>query len=301
MIPSRGGRERLPRLMQALSSQSHADWDAVVVLDGDIDGSRAVLEEFDELPLTLIEFPDNRGRVAALNAGFAAATGDVLIRCDDDFEPGPGHVAAHLAAHAAGEPVGAVGLPLNIAPDNAYMRAYGSHADRSFRNHAYGLPADQRWRLWGGNVSVTRATFDQVGGYDATYQGYGWEDVDFGHRLHQLGVPIVLVSDAEVLHHMASVTCEIRALRGYDSGRARRTFDTLHGAGTSGDTAPSMRSPWNVLVGATARVLSRSGVERLGRAVDLALPVLPRPIGRKAVAWVVESAVWAGYLGSAHQ
>ena len=41
------------------------------------------------------------GRVTALNTGFDAATGDVLIRCDDDFEPSPGHVAAHVTAQLA--------------------------------------------------------------------------------------------------------------------------------------------------------------------------------------------------------
>ena len=38
VIPSRGGAERLPRILAALVAQQGSDWEAVVVLDGDIDG-----------------------------------------------------------------------------------------------------------------------------------------------------------------------------------------------------------------------------------------------------------------------
>ena len=92
-------------------------YEAIVVIDGDIDGSEAVVASYQHLPVRCIVLPENRGRVTALNTGFAAATGEVLIRADDDFELSPGHLAAHVGAHEQGR-VGVVGLPLNIAPDN---------------------------------------------------------------------------------------------------------------------------------------------------------------------------------------
>ncbi len=99
VVPSRGGRERLPVLLKALEKQTVDDWEVVVVIDGDIDNSGDVLAKFTHLPLTSLVLQENRGRVAALNAGFASAVGEVLIRADDDFEPAPGHIAAHVAAH----------------------------------------------------------------------------------------------------------------------------------------------------------------------------------------------------------
>ena len=173
-------------MLTALAAQTHPDWDAIVVIDGDIDNSEAVVARYAHLPIRSVVFPENRGRVAALNAGFAAAVGDVLIRCDDDFEPAPGHVAAHVTPHEQ-EECGVVGLPVNVAPPSAYMRAYGSDADRRGHQDACATPPGLRWRLWGGNVSVTREVYDRVGGYDPRYRGYGWEDVDFGFRLHRLG------------------------------------------------------------------------------------------------------------------
>ena len=73
IIPSRGGAKRLPRLLSALAAQDDRDWEAIVVIDGDVDGSRQVVERYRHLPVRSTVFPENRGRVAALNAGFAAA------------------------------------------------------------------------------------------------------------------------------------------------------------------------------------------------------------------------------------
>lgn len=294
IIPSRGGALRLPRLLSALEAQDYPSWEAVVVVDGDIDGSEAVVARYAHLPVRSIVFPANLGRVAALNAGFAEARGDVLIRCDDDFEPSPGHVSAHVAPHLEHD-CGVVGLPLNVAPPSPYMRAYGLNADRRGHDAAAATPTGLRWRLWGGNVSVTRRVYDSVGGYDARYQGYGWEDVDFGYRLHLLGIPIVIADGAETLHHMASITTAIRARRALASGSARWTFDTIHGVGASGAVRPTDSSTWNRLVSSMADRLTAERSDRLARAVDAVLPLLPTALGRKAVAAVVEASAVAGY------
>lgn len=290
VIPSRGGADRLPVLLSALAAQTHPDWEAIVVVDGDIDGSAQVVARFSHLPVRSIVLPENKGRVTALNTGFAAATGDVLIRADDDFEPSPAHVAAHVAAHEGAE-CGAIGLPLNIAEDNAYMRAYGYDADRRGREAAYAAAPQDRWRHWGGNTSVPRAVYDRVGGFDDRYRGYGWEDVDFGYRVHQLGIPIVMVPEAQVRHHMASIDTTTRVARAYASGSARRHFERIHSIRPS-STEPN--SQWERLTRAVANRMDADSASTAARFVDRALPVLPRPVGRKAVALVVESAARAG-------
>lgn len=294
VIPSRGGAERLPRLLTSLAAQTQPDWEAIVVIDGDIDASAQVVARYAHLPVTSIVFPVNRGRVAALNAGFAAARGKILVRADDDFELSPQHLAAFVETHADHE-CGAVGIPRNVAPGNAYMRCYGQNADARGRAGAYQTPAAQRWRLWGGNVSVPRDLYDRVGGYDARYHGYGWEDLDFGYRLHQLGVPIEIVPGAEVRHHLAAITTSIRVLRAYDSGRARGTFDSIHGVGASGPARPAEDTTWNRLVARLASILSRRRSAQLAAVIDTVLPALPRLAGRKLVAAAVEAAAVAGY------
>lgn len=292
IVPSRGGAERLPRLLAALGAQTHPDVEIIVVVDGDIDGSEEVLERS---PITVrsIAFAENKGRSAALNAGFAAATGDVLIRCDDDLEPAPGWVAAHVAEHA-GESVGVIGLYRNVYPDSPYARAYGRKADLLFAEKAYATPAERTWRYWAGNASVTRETFARIGPYSSAYRSYGWEDVDWGYRLHAASVPVRMLPGAGSIHHSPSVSAAIRSKRAYLSGSARRTFEGLHGV----DAAGPLNRPGGVWGGAVRALAWRAGearVQRVASFVDRLITVVPRPMGEKLVALTVESAAIAGY------
>ncbi|HET7822044.1 MAG TPA: glycosyltransferase, partial [Ornithinibacter sp.] len=152
VVPTRGGRGRLDVLLGCLEAQDTDDFEVVVVVDGDIDGSAPFLAARPS-PLTVacLTFPENRGRSAALNTGLAAARGRVLIRCDDDLEPAPDYVSGHVRAHE-GRQVGAVGLYRNVFPDTPYAVTYGRTADERFRDEAYAGRPDRVWRYWAGNV-----------------------------------------------------------------------------------------------------------------------------------------------------
>ncbi|MEO5852541.1 MAG: glycosyltransferase [Nocardioides sp.] len=301
VVPSRGGAARLPLLMGSLSRQTHPDWEALVVVDGDVDDSERVLARVArDLPVRVIVLPENRGRSVALNTGFAAATGDVLLRCDDDLELADDHLARHAAHHeAAPHRVGVVGIYRNVFVPGTYARVYGSRADERLRRGAYDAAANQTWRYWAGNASVTAATWERVGPYDLRYRAYGWEDVDWGYRLHRLGVPIRVEPDVEVVHHAAASTAADRALRAYYSGAARRTFEALHAG--DGDLPRLLPPPpraggvWGALVRATSRVADERTVPRLGAWAEHGAGVLPGWAGEKAVALLVEGSSVAGY------
>ncbi|WP_294979901.1 glycosyltransferase family 2 protein [uncultured Microbacterium sp.] len=295
VVPSRGGAARLPFLFDALRAQTDPSWEAIVVVDGDVDDSAAVVNAVrDELPVTSIVFPENRGRSAALNAGFAAARGDVLIRCDDDLRPKPDYVAQHVAQHE-GATRGAIGLYLNEYPDTPYARAYGRERDRLFRREAYSVSRASTWRYWAGNVSVTRETFDRVGGYDTEYRAYGWEDVDWGYRLKQTGADVAFVPELETPHHVAAVTTEIRVKRAFYSGAAKQTFAAKHGMEVLGARKPGVGA-WGQLIDRTAGKNSLASLLVRARNADRSLDRMPRWFAEKRVSWLVESAALCGEL-----
>ena len=100
IIPSYRGEAKLPTLLNALSQQSDTDFEAVVVIDGLLDNSLEIIDSFaSKVPVRAVVLEQNQGRVAALNAGFSAAKGQVLVRCDDDLEPGADFVSGHWARH----------------------------------------------------------------------------------------------------------------------------------------------------------------------------------------------------------
>lgn len=282
-------------LFDALAAQEiEESWEAVIVIDGDVDGSSAIVDRASaSLPVRRVTFDDNLGRSAALNAGFADSQGRVLVRCDDDLVPQPDYLDRHLAAHADRE-VGVVGLYRNIYPETTYARVYGREWDERFRRDAYAVDGDELWRYWAGNASVTREVWDRVGPYDTQFRAYGFEDVDWGYRLRQAGVPIILEPDLETDHRIAATTSAIRAQRAFYSGAARRRFELKHGIDTASE-APV--NAWERVVHTTADGLNERRSQQLGSMIDASARFIPDRVAGKLVALSIEAAARAGHRG----
>lgn len=296
VIPSFQGAERLERLLRCLELQEvDFEWEAVVALDGSTDGSREIVSRWAErIPLQVVDLRTNRGRPAALNAGFKVASGRVLIRCDDDLAPDPRFLAIHTEHHRDRDDIGAIGYYRNIMPETVYAKAYGRHASQLSLRNAYATVEDLRWLHWSGNCSATRTMFDLVGPYDEQFRSYGWEDVDWGYRLKVAGATFVIDPDLETDHHIASTTTAIRCRRAYLSGSAQVRFLTKHQLSGIGDRdTVHQRSLWNTAV-AAASSLPDSSRETLARGVDRIGGRLPLGVTRKLIALCVESSGRAG-------
>ena len=295
VVPTRGGARRLPVLLAALEQQSTRDFEVVLVVDGDIDGSEEVIRSWaarGTLRLEPVVLPENVGRAGALNAGIRAARGRVLIRCDDDLVPGPEFVAGHVRRHE-GHTVAVVGPCHNVLPDTAFARSYGNAASERSLRGARDCPPERAWRLWGGNVSVTSDTARSIGPYDERYRGYGWEDVDYGFRLHSAGIPVLVAPELTTEHRMGATTTRSRTVRALHAGAARRRFREIHGP--LAEPADGGRlTPWRVSVLVTAKLVTERTLAVVCPALDAVSDRLPPWAAEKAVALLVEAADAAG-------
>jgi GT2 family glycosyltransferase len=296
VIPSHQGAKRLEKLLGCLSLQiTDFEWEAIVVLDGSTDASEEVVDRWSTtVPVRAIDLVTNQGRPTALNTGFAAAQGQVLIRCDDDLAPDPLFLAHHAEHHRDSDNIGVIGLYDNVLPESPYARAYGEHAHTLFLQTARATPTEFLWRFWAGNCSVSRAMFDRVGPYDTAFRAYGWEDVDWGYRLSLAGATICLDPRLEVPHHVAATTTAIRSRRAYLSGSARTRFNEKHGIVEDSNATGDVKwSPWNTAVRAMS--LAPSSIREAGaRSIDRVGDHLPIGLTRKLIALCVESSGLAG-------
>ena len=298
VVPTRGGAHRLPALLDALGRQDLADpWELVVVLDGDVDGTRAVVKAYaDTLPLRLVQVDRPRGVGAALATGYDAARGAIVMRCDDDLTPAPGLLRAHLARHRDRPPgapsLGLVSMTRDVLDDTPYARAYGRPANERLLREAYARPADERWRHWAACNSVPRAAYVEAGGFDPTMTFR--EDSELGLRLARSGVEVVIDPALEVEHRGAARDTAARAARAFTSGASVAAFDARH-PGQHGAAATSAQGGWGRAVAlAASRAASVEDAEALGRRVDGLLARLPERSHAKLVALAVEGAAMAG-------
>jgi glycosyltransferase involved in cell wall biosynthesis len=203
VIPAYNNDDPLDITLGSLTRQTMpADTFEVVVSD---DGSTVplgpVVDKYaDRLNIVHVRADRNRGRPTSRNTGAARARSDVLLFMDADTVAHPDLLARHWAFHSKrpGRPgvllgqryetdwVGTDrlrrGEPLTPAMLDAY-RADLREADYYLPQHKEDFTRAP-WLLgFSHNVSVDKATFDAVGGFDEVMIKWGLEDVELFYRV----------------------------------------------------------------------------------------------------------------------
>ncbi|MDD4311844.1 MAG: glycosyltransferase family 2 protein [Eubacteriales bacterium] len=106
VIPFYNEVDSLPELYERICQSANAcvaagqlaDWEFWFVDDGSTDGSTQVAERFtvSDPRVGLVVFRKNRGKAAALQAGFTRASGDVIITMDADLQDDPTEIPRFL-------------------------------------------------------------------------------------------------------------------------------------------------------------------------------------------------------------
>lgn len=222
VVPSYGRPESLLRCLEGLLAGERAPEQVVVVLRDTDSASREALAEWTPsagegraqgsapaagpaLRLVLVAEP---GQIAALNAGLAVATGDVVTFPDDDCVPRPDWLR-RLVAHYADPRVGGAGgrdvvhhdtpePPLPAARAVGRLTWYG----RVVGNHHREAPGGPRPvdHLKGVNMSFRRELLPP---FDPCIRGPHYNDTDVSLGLSRHGWRLIYDPEAKVDHYPA--------------------------------------------------------------------------------------------------
>lgn len=206
IIPS---YNRSASLRLALASLCGQDYppdrvEVVVVLDGGSDDSAAMLRGADwPFRLRVVE-QANQGISAARNTGAAHATGQVLVFMDDDMEARPAFLAAHAAAHVGCDRRVVTGY---FVTDMGEGKSYFADQLRNWWGALYrtiGAPGRRRTYtdILGGNMSLPKHLFDQVGGFHVPLLRH--MEYELAVRLLAAGAELTFSREAETVHHERS-------------------------------------------------------------------------------------------------
>jgi len=224
VIATRDRSHELAQALESLQRQAGAPAFEIVVVDnGSSDDTKAVAQRYGAaaIPLRYVCEPrPNRAR--ARNQGVAVARGTHLLFCDDDVELPNRWVAAHAAAQRDERSV-VNGPILNV--------------ESRLQRPAPRLANFSRAFLCSCNVSLSTGTFIEAGGFDESFDFYGWEDTELGLRLRQMGVTWKFAWDAYLWHvkpsHDQSLAEQLR--KALEKARMARRFVAKH---------PSARVRW---------------------------------------------------------
>lgn len=201
----------LPTCLKALRQQTFRDFETVVVDDGSTDGSPwFVGHVYPEV--RLIALDKNRGFAHAVNEGFHAARGDVIVLLNNDTEPDP-HWLEEIARALDDNPhAGIVACKLRLFDRRDYIHSAGDFyrvdgipGNRGVWEQDHGQYDDARgvFGACGGSAAYRKSMLDDIGLFDEELVA-NLEDVDMNWRARWAGYPIIYAPRAIVYHHLSA-------------------------------------------------------------------------------------------------
>ena len=202
IVPAFNAAAELPRLLEAMTIQTHRPLEAILVDDGSGDNTAALAEI---AGWRVLRMPFNQGPAACRNAGAAAAKGDVLVFTDVDCRPEADWLAHLIDGLVEDDRTAAVMGRVRIEGSNTLGQAIA----------ALGFPAggstgfEKIWPVDAGgfttslstcNCAVRREAFDAVGGFDTGFPYAGGEDSLLAYRLVDGGRRIRFCPQVVVWH-----------------------------------------------------------------------------------------------------
>jgi len=211
IISTYNGAKKLPVILDSLTKQSYKDFELLIVVDGSIDETMDVLQEWTNRFYDFkIIYQQNKGRAAVRNTGVKNAKGELLLFFDDDLIVKENCVKNHLEYHSKTNFenifVGQVLDEPTETDDNKEFIRYKKYLAKAWYKNMYRKDRrieknifDGDYYMSGANFSLTKNIFNRIGGLDESLNRS--EDFEFAIRAKTAGVKTILGDKyATVIH-----------------------------------------------------------------------------------------------------
>eukprot|EP00871_Galdieria_phlegrea_P002968 jgi/Galph1/3672/GphlegSOOS_G2337.1 len=165
-------------------------FEIIVIDDHSTDETVKVFKEKKEsFPrVKLLQLAQNGGPGRARNAGIIVSVGSLLVFVDSDVIVGDDFLLAHWKQHEQQ-------LCLTVGPVQ-----WVTHVKQIPIKRFNWLTDASRAFFCTSNAAVRKNVFIQAGMFDADFTKYGWEDLECGERLRQMGIPRYFIKHAKCFH-----------------------------------------------------------------------------------------------------
>ncbi|MDB9519184.1 glycosyltransferase [Roseofilum reptotaenium CS-1145] len=303
VIPTYNRLPILQKCLRALEKQQLSDpyiegYEVVVVDDGSTDGTLAWLAaERAQLPHVQWFEQEHQGPAAARNLGVKEAQGDTIIFIDSDLVVTETFLSCHAQALREGQE--------KLGSDRLFT--YGAVINTC----NFDEPTAEPYKLTDfsaayfatGNVAIGRHWLEEAGLFDTQFQLYGWEDLELGVRLKNLGLKLIKCPQAVGYHwHPAFSLEQIPRMIDQEIQRGRMgvLFYQKH---PTWDVRMMIQMTWihRILWGVLSlggRLNERTMAPLLQWLIDRGKPQLALEVARIFLNWYNVQGVYAAYAGN---
>ncbi len=221
VIPTYNRKKILEKCLFALEDQSLGDfiagYEVIVVDDGSTDGTKLwLLEQNKQLPHVRLIEQEHAGPAVGRNRGVQNSKGEVIVFIDSDLVVTKNFLNFHCRKL----------LQSWTRFGDRLCFTYGSVVNTANFDNPTSEPHKLRDISWAyfatGNVAIDKKVLVNSGLFDIGFCLYGWEDLELGERLRQMGVKLVKCPKAVGYHwHPALSIEQIPALIRIEKERAK--------------------------------------------------------------------------------
>jgi glycosyltransferase involved in cell wall biosynthesis len=306
VIPTYNRQPILEKCLRALEQQHYngeliAGYEVVVVDDGSTDGTVDWLRQHQaEFPHVKLFEQNHKGPAAARNFGVEVAQGDTIIFIDSDLVVLEGFLQAHASALKTAQ--------AKQGCDRVFT--YG----RVVNTANFDQPTAEPYKITDysqaffatGNVAIAKHWLVEAGLFDTRFTLYGWEDLELGVRLKNLGLSLIKVPEAVGYHwHPPFSLDEVPSLidKEIQRGRMGVLFYQKH---PTREVRMMIQMTWlhRLLWGGLSlggRLNENTLAPLLGWLIDQGKPQLALEVARVFLNWYNVQGVYAAYNELQHQ
>lgn len=214
VIPNFNGekllQKNLPKILNIAKKYKDGKVEIIIPDDSSRDNSLTFLKEFAQnnkssVSVSVIENNSgkNKGFSTNVDTGVAAARGDIVILLNTDVVPHENFLNP-LLRHFQNNSVFAVGcMDESMEDGKMVLRGRGvGKWKRGFLIHAAGNVQNGSNTLWvsGGSSAFRKNVWDRIGGLNALYNPFYWEDIDLSYRAQKAGFSVIFEKESIVRH-----------------------------------------------------------------------------------------------------
>lgn len=212
-------------------------WEVIVVDDGSGDDTPAAVAE--AMPAARFISQENSGAAAARNRGADDAQNEVLVFLDDDMIVAPDHLLRHEEAHRRFDPCLVNGhwefeeqllSQLQQTPFGRFRLEVEQWVKDGLPMADLGEGFASPPLMTACNLSIARAAFVSLGGFDESFAAAGAEDQELSVRARQAGLRFVYAPQIRLAHYDGRIAFRQFCRRQRQGARSARVLAAKHPA-----------------------------------------------------------------------
>ncbi|MCY6488966.1 glycosyltransferase family 2 protein [Leptolyngbya sp. GGD] len=195
VIPTYNRKPILEKCLRAMERQTFADYEIVVVDDGSTDGTVEWLQSHAaDFPHVRLFCQNHGGAAGARNYGVEQAKGDTIVFIDSDLVVTDVFLQSHVETLIQGQ------KELGHNRLFTYGRVINTANFDDPTSEPYKVTDFSAAYFATGNVAIARHWLIEAGLFDTGFKQYGWEDLELGVRLKNLGLKLIKCPEAVGYH-----------------------------------------------------------------------------------------------------